>query len=220
MPLLDHFHGATEIQYPWPTIAQAWVVSLMGWLNRRLQEEGYRAYVDVFVESGVSHTIRDGNLRGYPLLVPAVFPDRFEVLVYDPSEVLRPVGVITLATAKVKCDPDQRAAFVRCCVAHLHRGAGVVLIDVVSAGSTNLHNDILDLIAPRETARLDATRTSVASYSPVNGTGSVINAINIWPHPALIGQPLPTVPFVLSDRRVLFLELDAIYTAAIEATGL
>ena len=218
MPLLDHFHGKPE--FPWPTMAQAWLVSLMRWLNRRLKEDDYRAYPEVFVESGVRHEVKDDELRGPRFTIPAVFPDRVEVVVHQPNASAHPVGVVSLVMPRVKTDPARRAAFVRCCVAHLHHGTGLVLIDVVADGSPNLHNSILEAIAPPGAERLDVAQTCVVAYAPNRGIERGSNAIQVWTHPAPVGQPLPTIQFVLADRKVLFLDLEGTYTAAIEATGL
>lgn len=220
MPLIDHFHQPGKRQLPWPTIAQAWVVSLMGSLNRRLKDEGYRACLEVFAEDGMSYELVGGVLEGYPTTIPAVFPDRFEVLVHRPSESPSPIGVITLVAPSVKADRARREAFVRCCVAHLHRGAGLVLVDVVTSDSPNLHDSLMDVIAPQGVEREAVARTGVASYDPIQGRGLGSNAIEVRFHPASIGQPLPTVPFILGDRHALFLDLEDTYTAAIEAIGL
>jgi hypothetical protein len=219
MPLRDHFHGETAIELPWPTMAQAWLVSLMRWLKRRLKEDDYRAYPEVFVESGVRYELNAGDLCGPRLTIPAVFPDRVEVIVHQPNASAHPVGVVTLVMPRVKAEPARRAAFVRCCVAHLHHGTGLVLIDVVADGSPSLHNAILDEIAPPGTERLDAAQTCVVTYGPNRGLERGSNVIQVWTHPAPIGQPLPTVPFLLADRKVVFLDLEGTYTAAIEAAG-
>ena len=216
------FHGETEnrtaVAHGLP--AQSWAVALLGWLNRQLRTEGYRACTDLFLESGARGTIRDDELSGYPISIPAVFPDRFEVLVHEPGTTPHPVGIVSLVTPRAKLDPRQRAAFVRCCVAHLHHGTGVVLIDIVTDGLASIHNEILDMIAPPEALRPADMRICVVSYSPRPARFNGANAIDIWAHPASIGHALPTVPFVLADRRTLFLDLEATYTAAIEATGL
>lgn len=218
MPLREHFHGKTE--FPWPTMAQAWMVALMRGLNRLLKEDDYRAYPEVFVENGVRPDVTADELRGSRFTVPAVFPDRVEVVIHQQKASAHPVGVISLVTPRVKADAARRAAFVRCCVAHLHHGAGLVLIDVVADGSPNLHNSILAEIAPPGAERLADLQTCVAAYAPNRGIERGSNAIQVWTHPAPVGQPLPTVQFVLADRKVLFLDLEGTYTAAVKATGL
>jgi hypothetical protein len=47
MPLRDHFHGETELELPWPTMAQTWAVSLMAWLNRTLPKDEFQALTDI-----------------------------------------------------------------------------------------------------------------------------------------------------------------------------
>jgi len=114
MPLLDHFHGEIELELPWPTLARAWAVSLMSWLNRTLPRDDFQALTNIRmgsqVEADVVEIRRDeipeptngqngsvATLTTAPpalLTVQASFPDEIEVEVRERRSGRPLVGAI------------------------------------------------------------------------------------------------------------------------------
>jgi hypothetical protein len=94
------------------------------------------------------------------------------------------------------------------------------VIDVVTDRLANLHNELLGLIGESTTPRLIDVPTYVAGYRPIHRRESQTNAIEVWPHPAVVGQPVPAVPFGLRGGPTIMLDLEGTYMAAIDATGL
>jgi hypothetical protein len=240
MPLRDHFHGATEIELPWPTMAQTWAVSLMGWLNRTLPKGQFQALTDIRmgsqVEADVAEYRRDelpdpnhgpngsvATLTEAPpavLTLPAAFPDEIEVEVRERRAGRPLVGIIELVSPANKDRDTACESFVAKCVAYLRRGVGVVIIDVVTERHANLHNQLMAAIGGDKPQLMPDTPTYVSGYRPIHRRETHANEIEIWPYPASVGQPIPSVPLGLRGGPVVLLDLEATYTAAIEATGL
>jgi hypothetical protein len=239
MPLLDHFHNPGKRRLPWATMAQAWGLSLIGWLNRRLPRDEFRAETNMRLGSHVEADVaelreedvpRDGGRNGAVamlteippaiLTLPAFFPDDLEVEIREEHDRARLVGVIELVSPGNKKERDEREAFVVKCVSYLRRGIGLVVIDIVTDRLANLHNELLRVLGGPESTQMADTPTYVAGYRPVHRRQSGANEIEVWPYAAVLGQPIPAVPLGLRGGPVVVLDLEGTYTAAIEATGL
>src|SRR3954451_17662664 len=98
MPLIDHFHPPGRRRLPWTTMAQAWALALIGWLNRRLPREEFRAEMNLHLGRHLEADVaelqepdgpRNGSHNGAVavladappalLTIPASFPDELEV---------------------------------------------------------------------------------------------------------------------------------------------
>ena len=240
MPLLDHFHHPDKRRLPWPTMSQAWGVALIGWLNRHLSREEFRAELNfrlgTHVEADVAElrdddvppgVSRNGAIATVAIPIPpavltldAFFPDDIEVEIREEHDRARVVGVIELVSPANKKEANEREAFVTKCVAYLRRGIGLVIIDMVTNRLANLHNELLRVIGPSGTQALDNVPTYVAGYRPIHRRESERNQIEVWPYPAVVGQPIPTVPLGLRGGPTVLLDLEGTYTGAIESTGL
>jgi hypothetical protein len=240
MPLLDHFHQPDKRRLPWPTISQAWAVSLMGWLNRRLPREEYRAEINVHlgrhVEADVAEFREDdvpriGNRNGTLatatesappaiLTIPASFPDEIEIEIREEHDRSRLVDVIELISPANKKEREERDSFVAKCVAYLKKGIGVVLIDVVTDRHANLHNELLRTIGGSNPQVMPDSPTYISGYRPVHRRKTEVNVIEIWAYEATVGQTIPSIPLGLRGGPVIVLDLEETYTDAINATGL
>jgi hypothetical protein len=238
MPLLDHFHNPGKRRLPWTTMAQAWALSLIGWLNRRLPRDEFRAEMNLHlgrqVEADVAeydrrangkHPNGDGSVATMPEAPPAlgtveaVFPDDFEVRVGTSRHELSLCGVIEIVSEANKKELREREAFVRKRAAYLQRGIGVVAIDAVTNRLASLHNQLMQAIGGATPPLLPATApTYTASYRPVHRDGR--NEIDVWPYPAAVGSPLPAAPFALRGGPTLVLDLEATYAGAVRDLGL
>src|SRR5579883_768004 len=250
MPLRDHFHGQTEIELPWPMIAQSWAITLVRWLNTALPRNQFQAVSEMRmgpqVEADVAEYRRDeipdphygpngsvATLTVAPpavITIPAIFPDEIEVEVRERRAGRPLVGIIELVSPGNKDRESACDSFVAKCVAYLRRGIGVVIIDVVTERHANLHNELMQAIGGTNPHLMPDTPTYVSGYRPVHrqagGNGGAspraagANEIEVWPYAATVGQPVPAVPLGLRGGPVVLLDLEGTYTAAIEATGL
>lgn len=240
MPLLDHFRGETEIELPWPMMAQSWAISLVRWLNTTLPRDQFHAVSEMRmgpqVEADVAEYRRDeipdpnhgpngsvATLTEAPpavLTIPGLFPDESEVEVRERRAGRPLVGVIELVSPGNKDRVSACESFAAKCVAYLRRGIGVVIIDVVTERHANLHNELMRAIGGPNPQLMPVSPIYVSGYRPVHRRGTHANEIEIWPYAAAVGQPIPAVPLGLRGGPVVVLDLEGTYTAAIEATGL
>src|SRR5438093_8070818 len=104
MPLLDHFHAPLAPRRHWESFHVNWAGAIADELNERLLPEGYFAEEHAHAGAGVEIDVatfadtvpsvpRDGATLtlpakvwtppAAPLVVPATFPDSFEVRIYE-----------------------------------------------------------------------------------------------------------------------------------------
>lgn len=214
MPLRDYYDREELDELVRPSILQAWVITLLGRLNRELPRTDYRADADVQSEIGVLEELLERSGPPHDETIPAVLPDRCHVTVCSPSNTIQPVGIIAFATPRLKADGRKRTAFVHRCLGLLSNAAGLVVIDpypstdpspcveLTTALGLTCRIPPAGAISFRTTARRDRTDlgTWVREFAP--------------------GQPFPAIPFGLRGGPTVVLDLEGTYTAAIDATGL
>src|SRR5439155_12830290 len=83
-------------------------------------------------------------------VMPALFPDDFEVQVF--SSVAGPtlVAAIELVSPGNKDRDEARRAFVAKCAAYLQRGIGLIVVDIVTVRHANLHDDLVAFLGHRD----------------------------------------------------------------------
>jgi len=240
MPLLDHFHGDTQDDLPWPTMTMAWAVAIMGWLNRTLPRGGYIALTDIRTwlqaEADVAEYRQDdteaaihGRNGAVATLVEApsalvtfaaTFPEEAVIEIRERRGGRTLVGVIELVSPANKDRATERESFVAKCVAYLRRGIGVVIVDIVTTRHANLHNELMQAIGGPEPQLMPTTPTYISGYRPVHRRATHANEIEAWPYPATVGQLIPAVPLGLRGGPIVLIDLEATYMTAIESTGL
>jgi Protein of unknown function (DUF4058) len=229
MPLLDHFHSPVELRYPWESFHSSWATRLADGLNEdwlppeflavENTHAGARLEIDVAtIQQAPQHHAPQSN--GPPVataaprvytppvparVMPAVFPDSFEVRVYSNPGGFTLVGAIELISPGNKDRPDERRAFATKCASFLHQGVSVVIIDVVTNRRANLHNEIVRTLAVGDEYLLPAEQELYAvAYRPV--LRQERPEIDLWTAPCTVGEPLPTLPLRLTGD--LFVPVD------------
>jgi hypothetical protein len=236
MPLKDHFHQPDKKRYPWSAVNAAWGVALMGWLNRHLPRDEYRAVTNIRLGAGVEadvaelkagdqHTGRNGAVAvatapPAAFTLSASFSDDIEVEIRDELDGDRVAAVIELVSPANKKEVDERDAFVAKCVTYIKKGIGLAIIDVVTERHANLHNQLVAALGAQPNQLLTDAPTYVSGYRPVHRRATGANEIEVWPYAATVGAPVPAVPLGLRGGPVVVLDLEGTYTAAIDATGL
>ena len=198
-------------------------------LNETLLPEGYfaeeHAQIGPSVEIDVG-TFRDPEPSGLhasatrtwapptpTLIVPAAFPDVFEVLVMESEGGARLVATIELVSPGNKDRAAQRQAFAVKCASYLCRGISLIVIDIVTARRANLHNEIMQVLGHADTFALPAEDLLYAvAYRPI--VREHHEQVEIWPSRLEISEPLPVLPLALNAELVLPIDLEATYTAA------
>lgn len=244
MPLLDHFRPPLSTRRHWESFHTAWAGALADSLNEEWLPEGYfaeeqvhpisRVEIDVatFEErrgagthspggAGIPATALKSWSPPVPLLsIPAVFPDRFEVLVFRSEGGPTLVAAIELLSPGNKDRPEHRRAFVTKCASYLHQGIGLALVDIVTTRPVNLHDELLRLLGVGpEQVLAPASGLYAAAYHPLPLPPAESDApragsegrIDVWNFALSLGGSLPTLPLFLGAELSVPVHLEATY---------
>ena len=232
MPLLDHFRQPLEARAPWSSISSFWVVALAKRLNTLLPRDRYQAMATVHlgnrleadisefqIESGVPFEQQSGSGGLATLESPKAvatfeptFPDEFEIQIKDVRDGMRLVAAIEFISPSNKDRERERTHFISKCLGYLNSGIGLVIVDIVTSRSANLHNELMLIVNGPKSAMLPDRPTYVAGYRCYRHSES--RQIETWPYLAVAGQPIPSVPLALKDGPVVQLDLEGTYTEA------
>jgi hypothetical protein len=235
MPLLDHFHPPLLGHRHWEGFHGRWAAAMSDALNERLPPEYYaefqvtlgtRVKVDAatFTEDGVPEQPRaDGGTLAVqarvwtpptPVAVlPAVFPDDFEVQVFSSAAGPTLVAAIELVSPGNKDRAEARRAFAAKCAAYLQRGIDLMVVDIVTSRHANLHDELVTLLGPGEGCLFPTpTILYATAYRPAHRQGR--NELDLWREPLALGQPLPTLPLAVRGLGCLAIDLEGTYTEA------
>jgi hypothetical protein len=230
MPLLDHFHPPLSPRRHWESFHVTWAGAIADALNQDLLPDGYfaeehahagaRIEIDVatFGDDGVPAPNGSVATRTYappapPVTIPAAFPDEFEVRVYEAEGGARLVSAIELVSPANKDRDAHRAAFANKCAGYLAQGIALIVVDVVTSRSADLHAEILQLLGHHAPTGLPAGANLYAvAYRPI--VRDTIEQIESWPHALMVGHELPTLPLALSAELCLPIDLEETYSVA------
>lgn len=229
MPLLDHFHPPLAPQRHWESFHVNWAGAMADSLNESLLPEGYFAEehaqlgptVEIdgatFADPGPSAR-RSGGTATLPapawappapsMVLPAAFPDAFEVLVFESEGGTRLVAAIELVSPANKDRDAHRRAFAVKCASYLCRGISLIVIDIVTSRQANLHDEIVRVLGQDDAGGSPQGPPLYAiAYRPIVREGC--SQIEIWPSALEIGRPLPVLPLALNAEILLPLDLEA-----------
>jgi hypothetical protein len=236
MPLLDHFHAPLFPSRHWESFHVNWAGAIADALNERLLPAGYfaeehaqigpRVEIDVatFTEPDTSSDPgRNGGTLVLPprtwappppaLVIPAAYPDRFEVLIFESEGGARLVAAIELISPANKDRATHRQAFAIKCASYLVQSISLMIVDIVTSGQADLHQEVMHLLGHGEaTALPPETPLYAVAYRPL--VRDQAGQIEIWPAPLAVGQALPVLPLALNAETCLPLDLEATYLAA------
>lgn len=218
MPLLDHFRPPLSTRRHWHSFHNAWSSTLKTDLNRILPE-GYFAEanvqfgieIDVAVQEQVPAVCSNEAAAWMPKSPTLTVPfqpttDAIEVLVLSTREGPILVGAIELVSPANKDRSTSKEAFVSKCETYLNQGIGLVIVDVVTTLSANLHGELMQRIRmePATLSPLYAT-----AYRAVDQDGNPV--LEIWQEELCIDAALPTLPLWLKGGLCLPIELEKTY---------
>ncbi len=236
MPLLDHFREPASEDYPWTSHNTLWVAEIVGALNHSLPHDRYRAFANCHLSSDIAADVAEFELtpreaRGNGGIavasftasamqtMPAIFPDDIEIHVADARNRRRLVAVIEIVSPANKKEKPERDAFVAKCAAYLHKGIGLMIVDVVTERKANLHDELLKFLEQSDTfAMKPPSRIYVTSYRPVRRRKK--DLIDLWKWTLRIDEPLPTAPLCLTGGPLHPLDLESTYMAALDNGGM
>lgn len=244
MPLLDHFHPPLYPSRHWESFHANWAVSIGGMLNGSLLPTGYFAETQVHVGSRVEVDVAtfEGRSSIAPVtkngggvatmdapaqvwappatdfVMPAIFPDSVEVLLFNTEAGLTLVAAVELVSPGNKDRPDARRAFAAKCASYLQQGIGLMIVDIVTNRQANLHNELVDLLEIGPAFQAPPNSLYVTAYRPIRRKDA--DQIEVWNKPLAVGGPLPLLPLALDKGQVIPLDLEPTYTEACQRSRL
>jgi hypothetical protein len=239
MPLLDHFHPPLLGHRHWEAFHGRWAEAMADRLNETLPPEyfaesqvtiGTRIEVDVatFTEDAVPEARAangaatatavqaQAHLWAPPVptaVLPAAFPDDFEVQVFSGEGGPTLVAAIELVSPGNKDRDETRRAFAAKCAAYLQRGIGLMVVDIVTSRQANLHDELMALLG-HTSGFVFPTPTPIyaTAYRPAHRQAR--NEIDLWREPLALGQPLPALPLAVRGLGCLRIDLEGTYMEA------
>jgi hypothetical protein len=227
MALHDHFRPPLFPDWDWHGFHNGWASNIAAALNEVLPPE-YHAQPNVQfgIEIDVATIERRAELQDdgatgaadtatwtapAPTLTVElpVLSDVVEVLVRGglgggPSVV----GAIELVSPANKDRPSHRDAFVSKCQASVQYGVGLVMVDVVTERTANLHHSLLTRLSPESRSALSSDLYAGA-YRPVERGGEP--RLDVWEEALRLGRPLPAMPLWLRGDLCMRVDLNASY---------
>src|SRR5690348_12706618 len=225
MPLLDHFHPPLYPIRHWESFHGQWAAAIADSLNQHLLPKDYFAEMQVHVGSRVEvdlatlhdqrHSAQEttGNggvatLVARPWAPPApamsfaaIFPDSLEVLVYSTETGATVVAAVELVSPGNKDRAEFRTGFVAKCASYLQQGIGLIIVDIVTNRSGNMHNELVKLLSVGDQFRIPNDDLYAVGYRPIRRPND--ERIDVWPAALGIGKPLPLLPLAIDKGIVL-----------------
>lgn len=233
MALRDYFRPPLSDDLPWEGVHSAWANAIAAHLNRGILPSDYYAIPQIKRGSQIEIDVATLRHEGSPAsgrgdagtavwspARPALSEtvdftdlDVFEV------QVLRRLGgpqlraTVELISPANKDRPSNRHAFAVKCASYLNRGVSVVLVDVVTERSANMHAAILDVL------RL----SGVPAWEPPEHLYAVAfrmilvsgrHQLEAWREPIRVGAALPVMPLWIDVDLSVPLDLESSYTAS------
>ena len=214
--LLDHFRPPLSDRRHWHSFPNSWATYLSSQLNAALPA-GYfaEANVQFGIEIDVA-TFEDGLPApaggawtppppGTSVPVTLSGPT-VEVGVFSRSGGPTLAAAVELVSPANKDRPAHRDALTSKCAAYLQAGVGLVVVDVVTERTADLH---AELLARLGTAVAAGPPLYAAAYRPVERAAAP--TLDVWHEPLAVGRPLPVLPLWLRGGLCLPVDLQAAY---------
>jgi hypothetical protein len=236
MPLLDHFHAPLSVERPWEGIHSTWASTIATQLNQDQSPAEYFAMPLVTVGGGVQvdvGTLQSGEQQESapggvatqvwappqpPLsaVVDFVALDVYEVRVMQQMGGPQLRAAIELVSPANKDRASHRRAFAVKCAGYLQQGVAVIIVDIVTERTANLHAALVDILGLAQPLAWCAPSSLYAvAYRPTQSADA--QRLEVWPEALAVGAILPTMPLWLSDELCLPLALEESYRATCTA---
>jgi hypothetical protein len=233
MPILDHFNPPLSAERMWNTFHHAWSATIARVLNRRLLPEHYFAAPNVQfgprveIDVGTFPQFDVSARRLQPVVVtlttpsataviPAVFPDTVEVVIFNQEGGPQVVAAIELVSPSNKDRPATRRAFIAKMSSYLQQGVALAVIDLVTTRSAHLHNEWIQWMQAIMGMMEDVARIPLYanSYRPVQHGERA--EIEMWLTPLRVGDQLPQLPLFLRGDLCIAVPLEEMYLETCE----
>ncbi len=214
MPLLDHFHPPLHGPRRWEGFHHSWATFIAQQLNQETLPQHYFAESEISLGPELEIDVATQELTGAPkrgtkatwspgrprisAKVDFAHLDGYEVRVFQKRDGAELRGAIELVSPANKDQAGSRRTFAAKCAGYLRHGIGVVIVDVVTSRSANLHAELFDLleVTARRAEWESPTGLYAVAYRPV--TVRKKPRVEAWPEPLELGETLPAMPLWLA----------------------
>jgi hypothetical protein len=204
MPLLDHFHPPLHGPRRWEGFHHAWATVIAQHLNRGVLPPDYFAEPEISVgpeqgqkDRGVATEVWSPPLPKIAAKVDFARLDGYEVRVYQDLGGAELRAAIELVSPGNKDRAGSRRTFAAKCAGYLKHGIGVVIVDIVTARTANLHATLFDTLGVKSRRVWQSTTGLYATaYRAV--TTRKRPRVEVWPEELALGEALPELPLWLT----------------------
>ena len=217
MPLLDHFHPPLHGPRRWEGFHHAWATFIAQQLNQDTLPPGYYAESEISVGPELEIDVATMRLPNssdsdesritavwsppHPKITAKVdfaHLGGYEVLIYQDlggAELRAAIELISLAN---KDREGSRRTFAAKCAGYLQHGIGVVIVDVVTARTANLHEELFAVLEVKSRRAVWKSATGLYAVAYRAATFRDKPRLEAWPETLRLGKALPTVPLWLA----------------------
>lgn len=216
MPLLDHFHPPLHGPRRWEGFHHSWATFIAKQLNQEVLPPNYFAESEISLgpelEIDVATMELDQPSRSAAAAATAVWSpprpkmaakvsfaqlDTCEVRVYQDLGGAELRAAIELVSPGNKDRAGSRRTFAATCAGYLKHGISVIIVDIVTARTANLHAELFDVLeVTRARTWEPSTGLYAVAYRPV--TLRKKPRVEVWPEVLTLGKPLPVLPLWLT----------------------
>jgi hypothetical protein len=232
MPFLDHFHPSLHGPRRWEGFHHAWATTIAQQLNLGALPPGYFAELEISLgpaleidvatmeltatgrsTDGVNTAVWSPPRPKIAARVDFAHLDTYEVRVYQDLGGAELRAAVELISPANKDREGRRRTFAAKCAGYLEHGIQVVIIDVVTARSANLHRELFEVleVKGRRAAWESPTGLYAVAYRAV--TVRKRPRVEAWPERLTLGRALPVMPLWLALDLCVPLPLEESYTA-------
>jgi len=149
-------------------------------------------------------------------VVDFVSLDVYEVRVMQQMGGPKLRSAIELVSPANKDRVSHRRAFAIKCAGYLQQGITVIIVDVVTERTANLHAALVDILGlAHPLAWCSPSQLYAVAYRPTQAADA--QRLEAWPEALAVGAALPTMPLWLSEALCLPLALEESYQATCAA---
>ncbi|HJT77396.1 MAG TPA: hypothetical protein VJ739_09370, partial [Gemmataceae bacterium] len=137
--------------------------------------------------------------------------DGYEIRVYQDLGGAELRATIELISPANKDRAGSRRTFAAKCAGYLRHGIAVVIVDIVTARTANLHEELFSTLGvkSRRAAWRSPTGLYAVAYRAVTARKSP--RVEAWPEPLALGEALPVLPLWLALDLCVPLRLEESY---------
>jgi Protein of unknown function (DUF4058) len=227
--------SATARPARWEAFHHAWATTIAQQLNQETLPPGYYAEPEISVGPTLEIDVAKMELTTTeaessagrvgtatwspprPRFTPRVdfaHLDTYEIRVFEDLGGAELRAAIELVSPANKDREGSRRTFAAKCAGYLQHGINVVIVDVVTARSANLHRELAEVLEIK--GRSAAWESKTGLYAAANRAVTVRKRprVEISPEALSLGRELPTMPLWLALDLCVPVGLEASYTAS------